>query len=355
MKKTIAMCIIIVGIVFSAEKKLPGVVFLMIWPGARPTSLGGAFTSIANDASATYYNPGGIGNFENTEVTLMHVNWLPGLWQGMYYEFMSVVAPLGKKRGAIGGNVIYITTGNTDVYGPDGEYIGTYVPFDMALTIDYGYKFNEKLSAGLGFKFIYSYLVPEWVFKRLPDIGVSRGGTGITWAFDMGFLYSPFKFLSLGFNLQNIGPNISYTDTGSSDPIPQMLRTGFSVKPVDNKKIKVLFTGELTKLLVSMFYDPLDTLSFSQELSFEFSEAWKGMGLEIGLFEMIFLRVGFFEDKYGERGGFEKNEEGEIIRWPFTYGVGFHFNNFKFDIGIDENIYSFKTTNRKFSLSYSFK
>ena len=34
----------------------PGAVFLEIWPGARPTALGGAFAATADDASATYYN-----------------------------------------------------------------------------------------------------------------------------------------------------------------------------------------------------------------------------------------------------------------------------------------------------------
>ncbi len=355
MKKTITLTLMIMGLVMAGEKKLPGVVFLMIWPGARPTALGGAFTSIADDASATYYNTAGLGNFDHTEVTLMHVNWLPGLWPGMYYEFMSAVHPLGKKRGTIGGNVIYITTGETEVYGSDGTLIGTYVPFDIALSIAYGYPLNSSLALGTGFKFIYSYLVPDWVFKKLSNLGETSGGTGITWAFDFGILYRPFKFLNIGVAVQNVGPNISYTDTGSSDPIPTMLRAGFSIKPVDNKKIKVIFTGEVTKLLIGMFNDPLDTLSFSEELKYEIDEAWKSLGIEVGIFRMVFLRVGYFEDKYGERGGFEKNDVGEIIRWPFTYGVGFHFYNFKFDIGVDENIYSFKTTNRKFSLSYQFK
>ena len=50
--------------------------FLEIGPGAVATAMGGAFVSIANDATALYWNPAGISDFTNNEVTIFHANWI---------------------------------------------------------------------------------------------------------------------------------------------------------------------------------------------------------------------------------------------------------------------------------------
>ena len=49
--------------------------FLKIPPSARGTGMGSAFTALANDASATYWNPGGIVEVTNTAITLEHTVW----------------------------------------------------------------------------------------------------------------------------------------------------------------------------------------------------------------------------------------------------------------------------------------
>lgn len=40
--------------------------------GVRPLSMGGAFTGLADDANATYYNPAGLGLLRSSEFTLTH-------------------------------------------------------------------------------------------------------------------------------------------------------------------------------------------------------------------------------------------------------------------------------------------
>jgi long-subunit fatty acid transport protein len=85
---------LLLGCGLAAASQNPGAVFLMIWPAARPTALGGAFTAIADDASTVYYNPGGMAFLERTNATLMHCNWLPGLYPGMYYEYAGLTYSL---------------------------------------------------------------------------------------------------------------------------------------------------------------------------------------------------------------------------------------------------------------------
>jgi hypothetical protein len=85
-----------------------------------------------------------------------------------------------------------------------------------------------------------------------------------------------------------------------------------------------------------------------------------------------FARLGYFEDISAQRGGlvFEKDGQtyhysiedlfrrrglGSLKSLGWTFGAGIRFQRFQFDLGIDQFIYDFPTTNYKFSFSYWFK
>lgn len=316
----------------------PGAVFLMIWPGARATAMAGAFSAIADDATACYYNQAGLAFIDKTTATLQHANWLPGLQQGMYYEYTGLTRPF--RGGTLGFDVIYLTTGKTLVINEIGQNLGEYITFDVAFGLNYGLKLRPNLGFGLGWKFIYSFLVPDWVWEKMPELGIESGGTGITYGFSSGLLYKPFDFAAASCVLQNIGPNIGYTESGSADPLPYTLRLGVRIQPVNTKIIKVNVTGDITKILVGMFAD--EDNSFSENLNYEFREAWKGAGLEVNYYDFVILRAGYFYDDEGERKG------------P-TFGGGIRAGGFALDVGVDENMYDFTTSNKKFSLSYQFR
>jgi hypothetical protein len=335
MQRVLFLVLALGTVLFGAQR--PGAVFLMIWPGARATALSGAFAAVADDATACYYNQAGLGFMEHTTITLQHANWLPGLHPDMYYEYAGIAKPF--TFGTLGLNLIYLTTGETDVYNTDGTYQGTYTTFDISMGCNYGVTLNPRLGFGLGWKFIYSYLVPEWVFGRLPELGITSGGIGVSYAFDVGLLYKPFSFLTLGAALQNIGPNISYTESGSSDPLPYTLRLGVHAQPIRTEIFRVSVTADITKILVGMFAD--EDNSFFENLSYEFEEAWKAVGLEIDYYNFVRLGIGYFLDTEGEREG-------------FTFGGGISAGGFSLDVGVDQAIYDFPTINRKFSLTYRF-
>ena len=335
MRRVWILVLLVGTFVFGAQR--PGAVFLLIWPGARATALGGAFAAVAEDATACYYNQAGLAFIDQTMVTLQHANWLPGLHPDMYYEFAGVVRPFG--IGTFGLSVIYLTTGKTSVINNDGTYLGEYTTFDIAVGLNYGVLLQPNVGLGVGWKFIYSYLVPDWVWERMPELGIDQGGTGITYGFDVGVLYKPWSFLTVGSALQNIGPNISYTESGSSDPLPYTLRLGVRVEPVRTSVFGVTLTADVTKILVGMFAD--EDNSFFENVSYEFEEAWKAVGVELDYYQFVRLRAGYFHDEEGARTG-------------FTYGGGIQAGGFSIDVGIDQSIYEFKTTNRKFSFSYQF-
>ncbi len=372
-RKGISILALLGSLVYAQEVKSPGAVFLMIWPGSRPTSLGGAFTAIANDALATYYNPAGLGFMDSTDISLMHCNWLPGLWKDMYYEFLGIARPI-EKRGTIGFSVIYLTTGKTPVTNSQGVNLGEYTTFDIALGPSYGFKVFKNMSIGLTAKFIYSFLIPQWVIKKMPELGIEKGGTGKTWAADLGVLYKPSPQLSLGMALQNIGPGISYVEGGETDPLPRMLRLGLKYRPFHSRTFSLLLIPEITKVLVGMFYHKPDTFTTWEKWRYELEEAWKSIGVEFGYLNLLMIRLGYFEDVTGYRGGIvikredhtkehvgiinyildKEKRRGEFSGIGLTFGAGIGWRGLHFDVGIDQFIYDFDTKNYKLSLSYSF-
>lgn len=373
MKKftTLGLIAILATAFTASASQYPGAVFLMIWPGARPTGLAGSFAAIADDASAMYYNVGGLAFLNNSSATIMHSNWLPGLYPDMYYDYLGVSRTL-KNQGTIGGNIIYLTTGKTEVYDQYGTYLGDYTTFDISIGASYGFKVNPQLGVGINAKFIYSYLVAGWVFDAMPELGIERGGTGLSWALDGGALYKPLKNLSVGASLSNIGPNISYTSSGESDPLPRMLRLGVKYTPLEKENVKLSLTPEVTKVLVGMFFDESGTKTFWSKLNYEMWEAWKSFGVEGLFYDIFYARLGYFEDVTGQRGGILVNQDDRKEHISLTdflfskdrgkfagkvglcFGIGVQFKGFQFDVSNDQMIYDFDTNNYKFSLTYRF-
>ncbi len=316
------------------EASEAGAIFLIIYPGARPNGMGATFTSVADDALATYYNDAGLGFQENTSISLMHANWLPGLYEDMYYEFLSYAHPISS--GVVGGHIIYLTTGETVGVDEKGTKIGEWTTWDASVKISYGTKISKSLALGVGAKWIYSFLAPYDIIRKILGDSYRFGGKGNSWAFDVSSLYIPNELIQLGLSLQNIGPDISYLESGISDPLPWTLRFGVTWHVFSSETNKLTISGELTKIVVGIKDDLKE-----KEFNYIYHDTWKGLGVEYVMAKMFSVRGGYFWDVVGSRVG------------P-TFGGGINLKGLRFDIGIDAPLYDFETENYRFSLSYSF-
>ncbi|MEO0246867.1 MAG: PorV/PorQ family protein [candidate division WOR-3 bacterium] len=313
-----------------------GVPFLMILPGPRATAMGGAFSTIADDATATYYNPAGLGLINNGTVTVVHTPWLKGLADDMYHEFTAFTYPLSV--GTLGGNVIFLYYGKIEGV-IDDEYLGSWTPYDLQIQFSYGYKINDNLTVGSNIKFIHSFLAPEDVL--LKATGIEGGGSGTTFAGGLSMLYrNKFKFGEFRYSLvlDNFGPGLQITSTGEKDPLPYHLRTGIGYIPLDIPNHKIALSFEITKILVNITNDYKE-----KGVSYIIDDAWKHVGFEYTFLNMASIRAGYFLDKLGSRKG-------------VTFGLGFKWKNLSIDVSDDHYIYAFKQgLNIRYGLSYTFK
>ncbi len=371
MKTTILFAVLLASATFA--KPQPGLPFLLIWPTARSTALAGAMTGLADDPDAMFFNPAGLAFQPGIGATANYVNWLPGLYEGMWHGYAAgnlafPLHPGGDKQVAVGLEVTHMNLGDNGIYVEPVPPPPRVYAWRTGVAVAASMRPFDHFAVGLKLKYIRSYLVPEWAWINWPGLGIDIGGTGSTWACDAGVLWKPSAHVSVGGSVANLGPGISYPSCGEHDPSPTMLRLGACWTPVSNRYVRVNVLPELDKVLVGMFYDSTNTMPFGREMRTELRDAWKALGAEVTGFGLLTVRLGYFEDMSWERGGivFERasgeyhhnlydlltrKHLGEFKSIGLCWGFGIGYKDyFRFDFSSDTAIYDFPTTNWKFQL-----
>lgn len=358
------------ALVVNVQAKQPGAAFLWVFPDAQTTALGGCGTASSDLGPNCYYNPSCLGFGPKTDVTWSHADWLPGLYPDMSYDYFAAAYRINPLLNA-SLNMTYLQTGLTEVFNVWGEFLGRYRPWDLALSAAVGYQLLPSIAAGAGVKYVHSFFVPEWMWREFPEYhGIDYGGTGRAVALDFGVQYRPLSLLGLGLALDNIGTPIRYTDT-IADPLPAILRFGWEVKPELPLPVEVRLVSDVWRDLVSEFRvgDTQPLLSLAEQLEV-------GAGLELRFLEVASVRLGYFEDIRGQRGGvlaepgahgwntrrisllrllFDDTYDWHALDWGFCWGVGVEYKEFCADVAVDEAIYDFPTRNVRLQFSWALR
>jgi hypothetical protein len=134
-----------------------GANFLEIGVGARAMGLAGAYTAIAQDVTALYWNPAGISHITSAAANLSVADLYGGL--GIKHVFAGAVLPLGG-AGALGVSYIQLSSGDierTTEASPEGNdpaFGPTFSWTSTAAEVAYGRRLTDRLDVGAGFKFV---------------------------------------------------------------------------------------------------------------------------------------------------------------------------------------------------------
>jgi len=125
--------------------------FLKIGVGGRASAMGDAFVAISNDASALYWNPAGLVQFDEDEVIFSHNQWVVDInheFLGGVYHFAGNYA-VGLAITSLHMDDMPVTT----EFSPRGN--GQYFGFgDIALGLTYSQKMTDKFSFGATVRYI---------------------------------------------------------------------------------------------------------------------------------------------------------------------------------------------------------
>ncbi len=166
--------------------------FLSIGVGPRAIAMGSAFSSVANDASAIYWNPAGIAFSDEFESIFTYTN----LFLDLNLNFFGIIIPAGN-LGNFAASVTALNYGTLDVTTetqPDGTG-ETFSPDSYSFALSYAKRITDDFTIGATAK-----LIREDIFNS------SATGVG----FDIGTIFnSPFFGLRFASSISNFGTKMS--------------------------------------------------------------------------------------------------------------------------------------------------
>lgn len=302
----------------------PAFGFLTIEPGARPGALGKAYTALADDPYAGYYNPGGFGLQTHTSFTFMHEPRAAADVKGFFFDYAAAAWSIGK-YGRMGASLSYHNSGQVELTDPQGFPLGTMHVYHIAPALYWAYPFTSGLALGAGLTYAYERLAAR------------AGGTKRNLLASAGVLYrTPVRGLYFGCAFTGLGPNIS-SRTAEGDDVdifksrpPRTVRVGWSYRAISSQLNDLLVTADGAKLLINL----------DDHLDDELGQAVYCGGVEYVYAKIIAVRAGYYADKTGAVEG-------------LTLGVGVAFRGFSFDYARIPEGELFQNQNR-FSLGYTF-
>lgn len=313
--------------------------FLLLAPDSRAGGIGESGAGLADNSAAIFWNPAGIAFLTGSEVSITHSNWLPQFNLDLFYDYLTYRQYIESLGGSVTASITYMNFGEfvrTSSASPDP--IGTFRSFDAALTVGYATKLHPDWGLGMNFRVIHSRLSDQ------PTENEQGSGVATTVSADIAAMWRPEELnipfigdlgnrLSIGANLSNLGPKITYIDQDQSDPIPTNFRLGFAVRVFEDDYNSLTYTLDFSKLLVSRvdsgetkddFYQAIFTSWGDQSFSEELRDIVTSMGLEYWYGQpedfMFAIRSGFFyeDPSYGNRKF-------------LTLGAGIRYDMYGFD------------------------
>ena len=275
---------------------------LLLNPFARSAGLGSMNTAFVGGTEAMRLNVAGIGRVKGLEVAASHMQYLVGTDIGM--TSAGFAAPLGNGQ-AISVEIAGMSFGEipvTTVNSPEGTG-STFSPSFFHVGVGYSKTFEEKISVGVGLRFI-----SESIFNA----------SALGFSIDAGVQYvsgeeDEFK---LGISLRNVGLGMNYTGDGITQQLDA--QTGDYQLTVNNR----ISDFELPfQLNIGASYDiDIDDDNRLTLLGNFASNAFTrdnlGVGAEYSFRDLFQLRGGFYPEV-----GTTNDNIGDSVQRPLTAGA----------------------------------
>jgi hypothetical protein len=204
----------VAGPATAADPGLTVLPFLEIGVGARSAALGGAYVSLASDATATYWNPAGLLGIKRNDILGVHNAWIQDLRQ----EFIGVGMHRG--RHAFGLSFVGMYTGDIEGRDDTGALDGSFGFSDNAFSLSYAFQAAKTLGLGGTVRYV-----------RESVIGAAEGDFSLSgFSFDLGADWqTPLRGVKMAAAFRNLGGQLSYNfDGAKSFDLPSSLQAGVS-------------------------------------------------------------------------------------------------------------------------------
>ena len=296
---------------------------------AAALGMANAVTSSSNDVNAVYWNPAGLMQLEDHQVSLMHANYFANIAQ---YDYIGYAKPIDDES-AWGVSLIR--------FGVD-DILDTTELIDSQGNIDYN-RINLFSTADYGFTFSYArklkfqelqYGVNAKVIRRIIGKFASSWGFG----FDVGLQYqkNDWQFgvmvrdITTTYNVWNIDEEaykkVADAIPGENQELPESTE-------ITAPKVQL---GLSKKMLIRYDYSILAAaninMRFAQTndlISTDFVSIDPALGLEFGYTDLVFLRAGA-----GNFQNIQQLDGSEKVGFQPNVGLGFKYKGIQVDYAL---------------------
>ncbi|MFC4873401.1 type IX secretion system outer membrane channel protein PorV [Negadavirga shengliensis] len=329
--------------------------FLNFAPDSRHSAMGDAGVATTPDANSAHWNAGKLAFIQDDiGFSLSYSPWLGRLVPDMSLNYLT-----GYKRidnvSAFGIDLRYFNMGDIQLTDQNGNPLGDFNPRDIAIGGTYSRKLSDNLSLGISARFIHSNLS-----GNISSAGGNESRPGVSVGTDVGMYYTQEVLMSgkeaewsLGANISNIGPKITYNSADDLDYLPTNFRIGTALAiPMDDFN-KITFALDFNKLMVptpplyredenGQFIPGPDGRPMIDRgldpsrplLNGMFTSFWDAPGGFREEMQEVMISFGAeysYDDKFAIRTGYFYENQRKGGRRYFTMGVGFKYQRIGFD------------------------
>lgn len=318
--------------------------FLLIAADARSAGLADMGVATSSDVFSQQWNPAKYAFAVSKQA--IGVTYTPYLSQLVNDIFLGNITYYNRinERSAIGASFRYFSNGDIELRQTALEDGLLVRPNEFAVDVSYSLRLSDRFSMAVAGRFINSDLK----FDNTND-----ASAGSTFAVDIAGYYQSEEIAynsfdgrwRAGFNIQNIGPKLSYSDVGRENNIPTNLSLGGGFDFILDEYNRVGVMVEVDKLLVPTPRDfngdgVIDTedaqeyedISFFSGIFESFGDAPDGFGEELKEFTWALGAEYWYQDAFAFRAGYFNESEDKGFRKFFSLGAGFKYTSLALDV-----------------------
>ena len=356
--KKIALLFICFFIIFLAKAQdrviTTGVPFLLVSADARAAGMADVGVSSSADAFSQQWNPAKYAfAIDKQGFSVSYTPYLTDLVNDISLGQLTYYNKLNE-RSAFAASLRYFGLGNIELRetGNPDEVPRIVSPNEFAFDGSYSLKLSERFSMAVAGRYIHSSL------KVASDNGDATPAS--SFAVDVAGFYQSEEIAFNefngrwrgGFNIQNLGPKISYdNDEFSTNFLPANLKIGTGFDFIFDEYNKVALNLEFNKLLVptpqnpdlngdgtvtteerAQNFEDYRSIGWVSGVFKSFGDAPDGFGEELKEFTYAAGAEYLYQDSFAMRMGYFHESPQKGARQFFSLGAGFKYNIVKVDV-----------------------
>jgi hypothetical protein len=327
-----------------------GVPFMLIAADARAAGMADMGVWTSSDAFAQQWNPAKYAFAISKQG--VGVTYTPYLSQLVNDIFLGNITYYNRinERSAVGTSFRYFSNGEIELRETADQEPLRVRPNELAFDVSYSLRLSERFAMAVAGRYIRSDL-------RL-QTGNEDASAANTFAVDIAGYYQSEEIAydsfdgrwRLGFNVSNIGPKLSYDETGQENNLPTNMALGGGFDFILDEYNKVTVGLEVNKLLVPTPSDSNEDGTINREDDFynesfvsgifsSFGDAPDGFSEELKEFTWALGAEYTYQDSFAFRAGYFNESDEKGSRKFASIGAGFKYTS----IGIDLS-YLFSTS-----------